>query len=56
MSARVKRLGHGLSGLVLLTGSVWLGGCVDNGDCPTNETCVNTGGAFALRYRIEKIP
>jgi hypothetical protein len=31
-------------------------GCVDNGDCPTNETCVNTGGAFALRYRIEKIP
>jgi len=26
------------------------------GDCPTGETCQTTGGAFRLRYTIEKLP
>jgi hypothetical protein len=30
--------------------------CLGNADCPTMvETCVPTGGAFALRYRIERL-
>ncbi len=30
--------------------------CVVSADCPSGETCDTTGGAFALRYRIERIP
>jgi hypothetical protein len=30
--------------------------CTVNGDCPSGETCVTTGGAFSLRYRIERLP
>ena len=30
--------------------------CVVDGDCPSGETCVTTGGAFSLRYRIERLP
>jgi hypothetical protein len=29
--------------------------CVVDADCPSSETCVATGGAFALRYRIERV-
>lgn len=30
--------------------------CLVDADCPSGETCVPTGGAFALRYRIELVP
>ena len=30
--------------------------CVVDADCPSGETCNTTGGAFSLRYRIERIP
>jgi len=30
--------------------------CTLDGDCPSGETCVTTGGAFSLRYRIERLP
>lgn len=30
--------------------------CLGNGDCPSGESCVTTGGAFSLRYRIERLP
>ncbi len=30
--------------------------CVVNEDCPSPESCVTTGGAFSLRYRIERLP
>jgi len=30
--------------------------CVVNEDCPSPETCTTTGGAFSLRYRIERLP
>jgi len=30
--------------------------CVVGADCPSGETCHRTGGAFALRYRIERLP
>src|SRR5215813_855786 len=30
--------------------------CTVDGDCPSGETCVTTGGAFSLRYRIERLP
>jgi hypothetical protein len=30
--------------------------CVVDDDCPSGETCITTGGAFALRYRIERLP
>jgi len=29
--------------------------CVVDADCPSGESCTETGGAFALRYRIEKL-
>jgi hypothetical protein len=29
--------------------------CVADADCPTGETCNTTGGAFRLRYTIEKL-
>lgn len=29
--------------------------CVVDADCPSGESCRTTGGAFALRYRIEKL-
>ena len=29
--------------------------CVVDQDCPSGETCATTGGAFRLRYTIEKI-
>jgi hypothetical protein len=29
--------------------------CVVNEDCPSPESCVTTGGAFSLRYRIERL-
>jgi hypothetical protein len=29
--------------------------CVVDADCPSGETCAQTGGAFALRYRIERL-
>jgi hypothetical protein len=29
--------------------------CVVDADCPSGETCVTTGGAFRLRYTIEKL-
>jgi len=29
--------------------------CVVSDDCPSGESCVTTGGAFALRYRIERL-
>ena len=29
--------------------------CVVNEDCPSGETCATTGGAFRLRYTIEKV-
>ncbi len=30
--------------------------CVVDADCPSGETCNTTGGAFSLRYRIERLP
>ena len=30
--------------------------CVVSDDCPTGESCLTTGGAVALRYRIERLP
>ena len=30
--------------------------CVVDGDCPSGEMCQTTGGAFSLRYRIERLP
>ena len=30
--------------------------CLVSDDCPSGESCVTTGGAFALRYRIERLP
>lgn len=30
--------------------------CVVGDDCPSGESCNTTGGAFALRYRIERLP
>ncbi len=30
--------------------------CVVDPDCPGGETCLQTGGSWALRYRIEKLP
>jgi len=30
--------------------------CTVNADCPSGESCVTTGGAFTLRYRIERLP
>jgi hypothetical protein len=30
--------------------------CVVDADCPMGETCQTVGGAFALRYRIERLP
>jgi hypothetical protein len=30
--------------------------CVVSDDCPSGESCDTTGGAFALRYRIERLP
>jgi hypothetical protein len=29
--------------------------CVADEDCPSGETCATTGGAFRLRYTIEKV-
>jgi hypothetical protein len=29
--------------------------CTVDGDCPSGESCVATGGAFSLRYRIERL-
>ena len=29
--------------------------CVLDADCPSGETCATTGGAFGLRYRIERV-
>lgn len=30
--------------------------CTVDPDCPSGESCVTTGGAFSLRYRIERLP
>jgi len=30
--------------------------CVVDDDCPSGEMCQTTGGAFSLRYRIERLP
>jgi hypothetical protein len=30
--------------------------CTVDGDCPSGESCVTTGSAFTLRYRIERVP
>ncbi len=30
--------------------------CTVDADCPSGETCVETGGAYALEYTIEKLP
>ena len=30
--------------------------CVVDTDCPSDETCTTTGGAFRLRYTIDKVP
>jgi hypothetical protein len=30
--------------------------CVVPADCPASESCVTTGGAFTLHYRIERLP
>jgi hypothetical protein len=30
--------------------------CVVDADCPSGESCITTGGAFSLRYRIERVP
>jgi hypothetical protein len=30
--------------------------CVAAGDCPSGESCVTTGGAVTLQYRIERLP
>ncbi len=30
--------------------------CTLDADCPSSETCIETGGAYSLRYRIEKLP
>jgi hypothetical protein len=30
--------------------------CIADNDCPTNETCVSTGTAFAVRYTITTVP
>lgn len=30
--------------------------CVVTADCPTGESCITTGGAFALQYRVERLP
>jgi len=30
--------------------------CLLDTDCPSGETCATTGGALALRYRIERLP
>ena len=30
--------------------------CVVDADCPSGESCITTGGAVSLRYRIERIP
>jgi len=29
--------------------------CTVDGDCPSGESCVTTGGAFTLRYRVERL-
>jgi hypothetical protein len=29
--------------------------CTVDADCPSGETCATTGGAFGLRYRIERL-
>jgi len=30
--------------------------CTVAADCPSGESCVTTGGAFTLRYRVERLP
>ncbi len=30
--------------------------CVVDDDCPSGETCQTTGGAFALRYQVQRLP
>lgn len=30
--------------------------CVVDADCPTSESCVQTGGAFTLSYHVERLP
>ena len=30
--------------------------CVVTADCPSGESCIATGGAFTLQYRIERLP
>jgi hypothetical protein len=30
--------------------------CTVTADCPASESCVTTGGAFSLHYRIERLP
>jgi len=30
--------------------------CVVDADCLAGESCVTTGGAFSLQYRIERLP
>jgi hypothetical protein len=30
--------------------------CTVDADCPSGESCVTTGGAFTLGYRIERVP
>jgi hypothetical protein len=30
--------------------------CLTAADCSSGETCVTTGGAYTLRYRIERVP
>jgi hypothetical protein len=29
--------------------------CTVDADCPSGESCVTTGGAFTLRYRVERL-
>jgi hypothetical protein len=30
--------------------------CTVDADCPSGETCVETGGAFTLNYHVERLP
>jgi hypothetical protein len=30
--------------------------CTVDADCPSGESCVTTGGAFTIRYRVERLP